>query len=1615
MKKKFSIFLILALLINLLTPLNFLADDEKANPYDDKTNTFKFTTDTPIVSSGIAYRTVGFKAHFNSNGKDYKAYFTMKHYMTSPEYTKFNRQWQINYFRVPLSYDNGYPQDNTVPIYESFDRSYTDPVDRENIAAFFANDNIIYLDGVFAKVYNGVEQGTFTVGTDGKPTPQGTIWMTKDEILGSGIDWTKSTQSAIETYYNIPLGYVAQPVGDLKPVISRLDENNRSVVEPNGIYTFKEGEPINLVGVESTFPNKTVPLGFKWRYKKQGASTFTAIDTVSTPSSVIPSTLEVGTYTVELETTATYERPWDSTPVTKSSRQNKDPNIPKVATATLVIEKNLEPLATAVMSPPSEIMLAATQNTINIPVTLNTAVLNVEPTDILSVELQMSTLEKDQTRSQFFFPSLNQSMSHSFTIAYNGMPKTQIFEGKAIVTLKGGGIIESPIARTMTYLYKANNNLPPVPIINAPSETLVGSVYISGAQSYDIDGKIVKYDFRIPSIGFYQEDTKSFCFPNFNRTGTFQVILGVTDDDGARSETGTFIKVTPVQPSIELSTVGFYKENRKITIRAMNWTESMSAVGDNYNWTIKPMDVTASQSNVKMVSTYGKQIEVLMKVKGKYLVTCKGTNSYGISDTKTMILNVVEDQSPIMVIDSTTPKFRDGTRIAVVKAYDHSYSTDGDFIKRRVWSYRFDSDNDGLFTDESSVTLKTTEDYADNQVEFNVGSVGKYEISLAVTEAFGQETISQFITQADYRTGAIKQVITVDNYKPSVSFMAVNEKKIDIDVMTDYEGQDLLDLETKLNTMVNEGYEDFLNVNFNIISGKKYIGRYMNPEAENYFCVLDSELSKYEVAEWSGGLIEFSDNSYHVEQSTTRLYSNKTEVTDSFFDSRIKSAYKFNYDNAKMYWLENGDVYFLGTNSKNDAGAYGSGSIWVMKPYKIASNIKQIEGGDNKYLLLSTSGDVYWFGSTILAAEQQQFGPYFTAVHNTVDFGGVLPYTQDPYGLNPYASSTYDNFSGLKNTQKLTAISDVDYMWSNGVSTVFRKSNGDWYGFGSGLNAFGLDTGYENVPRQTLNGYDGYDYYKDTDKPYTTSWYFDNVNTITYIPNLTDLDKTLNGIAKVEPNIVYAKNGDKYSIKQTPFTLHGSEFFADETTIPQDGRTYTTLYRYITSYNPLTYGVTVYYGFQNILSKGTFSYSKIGTWEEKPNSRKLWLNRSSESDINLYGESVTPYYLSKIPEPDTVEIRSTYQSLPFTQVYSIWLQDPTSLINDYQTLSYTVNYTYSSKVPTDWYDEDDHYYGYKYYFKGTIGDKVLIKKNTFVNGWKSYGVDASKITTSTHRAGAAKYLLYLAKNDSFKKVSKDIENYIKDEDISVRVSTKASYVDDYAINPDLETNLRNLMNANTKGKQYGEDAIEQMIADILAENKVKLAPDGGTYVILGEDTISYDKFYRDLENDPKLSESSKVIHEKDYYKNSMGLSAYHNQTLSVPLTTFDKVGKYEIEYRATDKPSTNYRFAQYNRTSDPATLKVYVHRRPIADFDINYNYQTSSIGINMKNQSYDPDHQGEWGNGIVKSTWAYRKKGDINWTSGTPSTLNYKDAIEIALTVTDLEGATSSKVKSYTM
>lgn len=122
----------------------------------------------------------------------------------------------------------------------------------------------------------------------------------------------------------------------------------------------------------------------------------------------------------------------------------------------------------------------------------------------------------------------------------------------------------------------------------------------------------------------------------------------------------------------------------------------------------------------------------------------------GYRATTEQTFEIVPDDAPVMYISIPGRVYRDpanGNK-AVVSIDDLSYSPDGDHITRRTWEYRYDSDNDGSFADESWVTFSGANEHRLNLV---LTQVGKYEIRHVAYEGFGQPTIEAYVTAADRR------------------------------------------------------------------------------------------------------------------------------------------------------------------------------------------------------------------------------------------------------------------------------------------------------------------------------------------------------------------------------------------------------------------------------------------------------------------------------------------------------------------------------------------------------------------------------------------------------------------------------------------------------------------------------------------------------------------------------------------------------------------------------------------------------------------------------------------------------------------------------------------------
>ncbi|WP_375105054.1 hypothetical protein ACDZ28_14700 [Paenibacillus sp. RS8] len=321
---------------------------------------------------------------------------------------------------------------------------------------------------------------------------------------------------------------------------------------------------------------------------------------------------------------------------------------------------------------------------------------------------------------------------------------------------------------------------PPIARISAPRYVKAGDdTLISGAASYDPDGYINIYVWETSGAqGEIGNASKGYVWYTPEQIGkTFPIALTVVDNENQTGSTSREITVTEPKPSAGLAIEGTLKQNRKTTL--FNRSQSPTRfplVSSKTRVTITAVS-GGTNADIKYSGTLSdfENKDVLFKKPGKYKATIYVENTLGYSDSSEITFDIVPDEVPYnyFTLPGVVYRSPDFGNKAVVSLDDISYSSDKDVIGRRLWEYRYDSNNDGSFEGEKWVIFSN--ENAD-RLNLELSEVGKYEVRLTVFEEFGQPTIDEFVTEADRKSTnsdgqkLSSRVVEVKNRAPEVDW-----------------------------------------------------------------------------------------------------------------------------------------------------------------------------------------------------------------------------------------------------------------------------------------------------------------------------------------------------------------------------------------------------------------------------------------------------------------------------------------------------------------------------------------------------------------------------------------------------------------------------------------------------------------------------------------------------------------------------------------------------------------------------------------------------------------------------------------------------------------------------
>ncbi|OMD65970.1 hypothetical protein BSK62_12950 [Paenibacillus odorifer] len=321
---------------------------------------------------------------------------------------------------------------------------------------------------------------------------------------------------------------------------------------------------------------------------------------------------------------------------------------------------------------------------------------------------------------------------------------------------------------------------PPVALINAPKTVKAGQEFVaSAAGSYDPDGYITDYFWDTPNAkGELSTLPRGTLWYDKDHLGEQTLALTVIDDDKMTGSTSTEVNVIEPKPDASIRVDGTLKQNRKVIIQSYVSSPTHYPLVDAKTKITITAVSGGTNSDIKysgsLNGVYSK--DVLFKKPGKYKATIYVENTLGLTARNETTFDIAPDQKPFAYFTMAGTVYRnpsDGNQ-ATLSIDDMSYSPDQDMVARRLWEYRYDSDNNGSFVGKQWVIF-SNENL--DRLNLKVKEVGKYEVRLTVFEEFGQPTIEEFVTQADRQSidseatqNVIERIFTVKNQAPDVDW-----------------------------------------------------------------------------------------------------------------------------------------------------------------------------------------------------------------------------------------------------------------------------------------------------------------------------------------------------------------------------------------------------------------------------------------------------------------------------------------------------------------------------------------------------------------------------------------------------------------------------------------------------------------------------------------------------------------------------------------------------------------------------------------------------------------------------------------------------------------------------
>ncbi|MGV8167507.1 MAG: Athe_2463 domain-containing protein [Alkaliphilus sp.] len=276
--------------------------------------------------------------------------------------------------------------------------------------------------------------------------------------------------------------------------------------------------------------------------------------------------------------------------------------------------------------------------------------------------------------------------------------------------------------------------------------------------------------------------------------------LTVTGKSGTMDIAQQYVKVLPL-PTGSIRVSGTLKENRKVVISTSSRSHPSFPIKVGYpKITVNRLDNTANSYKISAHSSNNYMFERA----GEYEIVLKLRDTRNNTFVSKRVINIKPDLDPVANIDvARVSIIRDpATKLATFDLFDNfSFSPDSDSIEQRIWSSRFDNDNNGFQNDLEYI--HDSGSLGRVQIPFDI--VGDYKFSLEVVERFGtfdrpDPILPEFFPQPKRSKESVN--VQVRNVRPTAELGTFRRHMVDLQLVGG--GSSFSDIETNVSCLTAE-------------------------------------------------------------------------------------------------------------------------------------------------------------------------------------------------------------------------------------------------------------------------------------------------------------------------------------------------------------------------------------------------------------------------------------------------------------------------------------------------------------------------------------------------------------------------------------------------------------------------------------------------------------------------------------------------------------------------------------------------------------------------------------------------------------------------------------------